>query len=574
MKKIIFALLLFIIAAWLAIPPTVFAQNVATPENVKPKSPKPESLKPKSLKPKSLKPVRVLLIPLDDRPPCVEFEQMLGRIANAEVVAPPRSMLGRFTEAGKPQAIADWLKNQDLSAFEAAIVSFDMAAYGGLVASRVFDASLAQSQSRLRMIEDLHARAPRMPIYGFSIIMRLAPTGDGKNEAYRARLARWAEISPYIAEDENLKQEVVKLEREIPAAALADYKQARARNLAINNQAIEMTARGTLRYLILGQDDAKPRGIHVADRESLTAKIKNSNLLNKVAVQPGADEVAMLLLARALNDTYDFTPRVLPVFSSEATRNHVAPFEDRKLFETVSYHINAIGGREVVNSNEADIQFFVYASRFEAGAANRFARQVADAVTANKKVVVADIDMKGDVQGADPAFTEALRRRKIFPRLAGYASWNTAGNTIGTALPHGAIYTLAVNELTTRNNNSDSLRLKTETAQVKFLIHRLLDDYAYHAVVRPQAKAFAVERKLNPNNLDAANTKLVEAFTHEKLAPYLRDFRRDFNLPEDNNFTLALPWGRTFEAAIDFHVAAQNADTKNNMNTENKAQQR
>jgi hypothetical protein len=27
--------------------------------------------------------------------------------------------------------------------------------------------------------------------------MRLAPTGDGKNDAYRDKLSRWAEISPY-----------------------------------------------------------------------------------------------------------------------------------------------------------------------------------------------------------------------------------------------------------------------------------------------------------------------------------------------------------------------------------------
>lgn len=517
-------------------------------------------------------PKRILLVPMDDRPPCLQFVEMQARIADVEIVAPPKSLLGRFTAPGKPDEIAAWLKRQDLKTFDAAIISFDMLAYGGLVNSRRFQTPTAQALNNLSVINELKKRAPQLPVYGFSVIMRLALTGDGNTESYREKMARWSEIVPYTASDAKLKTEVEKLEQEIPAAAIADYKQARARNLLINNAAIEMTQRGVLSYLILSQDDAKPRGVHIADRESLAANVKRLKLENIIAIQPGADEVALLLLARALNTQAAFTPRIKAVYSSEKTRNAVAPYEDRKLFETVSFHIRAIGGREVANDSEADALYFVYASRAEPGIAVTFAEKIKRAVDDGKQVIVADIDMKGDVQGADVKFSEELRRHKIFPRLAGYASWNTAGNTIGTALPHGAIYVLATRDFKQLDAAKDA---RIAAAQTKFTLHRMIDDYAYHGIVRLEAKRFATTRNINPNGMNAEQTKLVEDFTRTKLQPYMKEFVQDFSqdltvgnnrkgdgvprafsVTVNPNFTFSLPWGRTFEALIDFEVEA------------------
>ncbi|HZH36972.1 MAG TPA: DUF4127 family protein, partial [Flavisolibacter sp.] len=75
--------------------------------------------------------VRVLFIPLDDRPPCLQFTQQIGLIGNADVIAPPKELIGRFTAAGQSDKIIQWVKQQDLKSFEAAIISLDMLAYGG-----------------------------------------------------------------------------------------------------------------------------------------------------------------------------------------------------------------------------------------------------------------------------------------------------------------------------------------------------------------------------------------------------------------------------------------------------------
>jgi hypothetical protein len=181
--------------------------------------------------------MRVLLIPLDDRPPCLQFPIKMGQIAAIELITPPRELLGRFTDFGKTTEIITWINTQNLQSFDAAIISIDMLAYGGLVASRVHQTGIETAMNQVKIIEEIRKKNPKLSIYGSSVIMRLAPTGDGKNEAYREKLARWAEVSPDVSQ----KTTTQILENEIPAEALTNYKKARERNLNLNAYAIELT---------------------------------------------------------------------------------------------------------------------------------------------------------------------------------------------------------------------------------------------------------------------------------------------------------------------------------------------
>jgi hypothetical protein len=501
---------------------------------------------------------KILLIPLDDRPPCLQFPVKMGEIADAEVVAPPKELLGRFTEAGKSDQIIEWIKQQDLKSFDAAIVSIDMLAYGGLVAMRVHDTDDQTALRRLAFLQTLRKSAPRLKIYGSSVIMRLAPTGTLVNEPYRANLAEWAEISV----DPNLKTQTAALEKKIPAEALADYKAARVRDLKINLRAIDLVRDKTIDYLILSQDDAKPKGIHVADRENLIAQTKKLNLSEKVAVQPGADEVSMLLLARALLDKYDFHPSVKAVYSSEKAANSVMPFEDRPLRQTVSFDIAAGGGRETANEKSADLFFYVYASRFETGTAENFADQITEKLNRKQKVLVADVDPKGDVQGGDISFTKRLASQKNLARINSYAAWNTAGNTIGTTLPQGLIFALAEKKLM----KSKAAQERILTAQNWFTFHRILDDYYFHNIVRAQAKKYIADNKWNSLRLSNDATVKVENYSLNLLQNSFAELTQNYfgansenlggNLmcEKPSNLTFDLPWNRTFEADIDFDL--------------------
>jgi hypothetical protein len=528
---------------------------------------------------------RILLVPLDDRPACLQFPVKMGLIGDAEIIAPPKELLGKFTAPGESDKIVKWLRTQDLKQFDAAIVSVDMLAYGGLVAMRTHQTDDETAMRRLRFVREMRRLAPQMKIYASSVIMRLAPTGDGKNEAYREKLSRWAEIS--VEADPKSKSETAKLEREIPAFALADYKAARVRDLKINRAAIGFVKDKIFDYLILSQDDAKPRGIHVADRERLIEEANRLNLTEKIAVQPGADEVSMLLLARAMTDKYDFHPKIKAIYSSEAAKNQTMPYEDRPLYKTVGFQIQSTGAVEVpaeTGNFDTNISFFVFASRFEKDAAKRFA----DAVWKGKNVVVADVDPKGDLQGADAKFVEFLinldalsdaDKKKAssgfaaFLIFSGYASWNTAGNTIGTALPQGILSGLANDNYfdvgvfrknkknggkANEKEKADFLR-RTAKAHEWFIIHRLIDDYAYHSLVRPKALQMIKENKWNAFRLTDEQTKTVEDYCLKQLQPTIEEFARDYKnftkgKCEMSPVTFDLPWNRTFEAEIDFNL--------------------
>jgi hypothetical protein len=546
---------------------------------------------------------RVLLIPLDDRPPCLQMPVKMGLIGDVEVVTPPRNLLGRFTEFGKSDEIIKWLKTQNLKSFDAAIISLDMLAYGGLVAMREYETTESEAMKRADFIRQIRKIAPKMPIYGSSVIMRLAPTGNVVNESYRANLAKWAEISV----DESKRAETAELEKKIPDEALEKYKKARQRDLKLNLYSVELVRDKVIDYLILSQDDAKPNGVHIADREKLIDYVKTQNLGEKVAIQPGADEVSMLLLARTMTDKYKYRPKIKAIYSDEKIADQFMPYEDRPLRKTVSFHIKAVGATEVENEKDADILFYVFVSRFQEKGAEKFIDKILSdhaekeihkgevtwTWTSSKKLIIADVDPKGEIQGGDDSFTlQIIEKIPFLQAVDGFATWNTAGNTIGTALPQGVLMANSNDNLLNLNakegKKSTDRATRIFNAQTWFLLNRLLDDYLYHSVVRPEAIKFSRENNWNPFRFDEQSARKVESFSIEKMRPKTKELLRELDLSLDekrdsfsitltrwkkekqffspkysgfqqscngiNGLAFSLPWGRTFEAEIDFKL--------------------
>ncbi|MEO6916399.1 MAG: DUF4127 family protein [Chitinophagaceae bacterium] len=512
---------------------------------------------------KNLKPsLKILFIPLDDRPPCLQFTQKMGLIADANLVAPPKDLLGRFTTPGQSDKIISWLLQQDLKSFDAAIISIDMLVYGGLVGSRAYDVEPSKAMQRIKVIEQLHKKAPGLHLFVQSVIMRLAPTSDGKNDAFRDDLSKWAEIS--VKMDDKSRAQTELLVNKIPIEALSNYKKARQRNLQINLQTVDYVKSGWIDFLILSQDDAKPVGVHVQDRLRLVDETNKPALADKIAVQPGADEVSMLLLARALNKHFKLSPRVKAIYSSETASNTIMPFEDKPLKETVSFHIHATGAKEVQDEKQADLLFFVFASRREPGRAGSFAAEIETAVKQGKRVIVADIDPVGDVQGGDSAFTMEILNRRLFPELNGYASWNTAANTIGTALPQGVVFNVAEKRLMKDKAISDRIWL----AQNWFTFHRVMDDYYFHGSVRAKANIYFKQNKLSSKIMDEKAKRDLENYASQLLGKSFGELNKAYALRIANSrqkniqckaqdLTFTLPWNRTFEAEISFKMLCQ-----------------
>ena len=86
-------------------------------------------------------------------------------------------------------------------------------------------------------------------------------------------------------------------------------------------------------------------------------------------------------------------------------------------------------------------------------------------------------------------------------------------------------------------------------AQRWFILNRLLDDFAYHSVVRPTVQKVGREKGWNVYRLTDAQTQEIEALCRGELTSYAAS--QNFGL---RNLTFDLPWNRTFEAEIDFEL--------------------
>lgn len=481
---------------------------------------------------------KILLIPLDDRPPCLQFPVEMGNIANKDIITPPREMLGRFERPGDPEAIRNWLLNQSLQDVEAIIISVDMLVYGGLVASRNYHIDREEAHSNLNVLKEFREKAGEIPIYLNSVITRLAPTATSENEDYRKELAQWAEIS--AIENEKQQQAAKTLENKIPANVLRDYTTARERNSLINSLCLDYVNEGIADFLILSQDDAKPQGIHVKEKEALRVRATDLGLDDKIKIQAGADEISMVLMTRHLLGTQNVAPKVHVIYSSDEMKYQVMPFEDGILHKSVASYIETAGAVLEEDRANADLLFYVYTSRNENNNTKPFMRSLVNSIEGGNKVILADIDPKGNVQGGSVAISEFLIENSLLEKLYGYASWNTAGNTLGTALPQGLIYNYS------RSGNS----LEKDLDQNWFLLHRFINDFIYNNLIRKGILDENADIHWS-TRLEDEEVKMLE----QKTFKFLEDYLLEYDIRQKIiNVNIDFPWNRLFEIEVDFNL--------------------
>jgi hypothetical protein len=516
---------------------------------------------------------RVVLVPIDDRPATTQFTQMIGAIADTDVVMPPRDALGTFITGGKPERIAEWLRGLDYSKVDAVVLSTDMLAYGGLMTSRTAATSLDTARRRLEVIEELRRKNPGLPIYAFNAIQRVALSATAANRSYRDRLARWSVLAEQKdkTDDPKLKFEYEKLQQSIPPAALNDYLDARARNLQINYLMLELTQKGIVNELLLLQDDAQPYGLHRIDQRKLRERIQALKLSDRQAkLYDGADEGSSVLVSRALLAKSAFSPQIKVVYSSEAGQRAIGTFEDQTIETSVERQISGSGAQITSNAAAADYTLYVNAPEQTAEEFQRFLGTMVKDIKAGNRVAIADVYFQNHWGGSDQRLIEALGREHLLDRVIGYASWNTPGNTLGTVVPQANMYVLALREL--RGDERRAARI--EAAQTAFLLHRYIGDYGYHTIVRPEINKYArstlkIEvEELDQKTYQRINTMVVERMQEVAMrifADYFKDRSHHLNrkLPggdsaitarQMRNLQVRLPWPRTFEVWVDYRL--------------------
>jgi len=504
---------------------------------------------------------RVVLVPLDDRPAVGQFAQMIGAVADHDVIMPPRPMLGQFTRPGDTARIDEWLRAQDYSRVDALVVSVDMLAYGGLVASRAPATPLAAAERRLEFFRWFRSRHPRVRVYAFGTIMRVAPTADAASRPWREPLARWAELEDRVpkTKDAGLAAELAQLKKDLNPRLIEDYLAARRRNLRINQASIGLKRAGLVDVLVLLQDDARLDGLHRQDQEALRGQLPPG-----VQIYNGADEGALTLTSRAILDKYRRPVKVAVVYSSEKSRQVVAPYEDRPLQFTVESQIRAAGGRIALAGEAADYTLYINGPETTAAEFEAFLGRLTRDLKANRPAALADVLFPAPHRsGADERIIEALRRERLYDRFTGFAAWNTAGNTLGTAIPHANMRVLFLE----RFNDGTARAARAEVAHLELLLHRYAGDYLYHDVVRPEVNRQLREgRKIPTDELSPDVYAEVNREVAGRLGPLIEKFFAEqfrdrtyqrLKVTGLRDVKIYLPWARTFEVVIEYRMDYQ-----------------
>ncbi len=458
---------------------------------------------------------------------------------------PPPAVLGRFVTPGNSAAIAQWLRRLDTRNLDGIVVSIDMLAYGGLVASRLPLVSAGRAERHLSILPELRRKHPKLRIYAFNCVMRLAPTGRPENREWRRELQQWAALIDEAEQknDAALQAKAAGLRAQVPPQEIERYLEARRRNHAVNLLMIDWVKQGVLDFLALSQDDAKPFGLHRPEQIALRKRAEELNVGNRVMVFPGADELGILLTGHLLAEKNGLEPRIAVEYSSETGKRLVDPFEDRPIEETVAAQIRASGGVPVARDTESDLLLFVNVPRRTPSDLSSFMEKLKYAIEKGRQVAVADVALLGKNGGPDPDLIAFLETNQLLHRLAAFAGWNTTANTLGTALPQ------AYARLASQKTGCAPCR----TRQAEFLFHRYVNDYGYHVVVRPAMYAETERRGYDREYLAPAPYREMNAAASLAMERYARNYFEKHFQPLGHRLKLLrarLPWPRLFEIAI------------------------
>lgn len=495
----------------------------------------------------------VAFVPLDDRPVTYQLPRMLGALAGIPVLTPPRASLGHYLEAGNPEAILRWLNSAETAGAGAVVVSSDMLAYGGLVASRTPQTAEIDALVRLRALAEVRAERPEQRFDVFGTVMRLAPTGvpdAGAAHGYWATGATVDALQAYanlpdppqtVADQEK----AARLRGQIGPATLAAYQGSRARNRSVDLFVLQLAAEGSFGHVVLGQDDAGPQGLHLRDLAALNSALRAWGLKERASIEPGADELGMVLVARAFARASSWTPAVRVVYSRVDAARVADRLEYVPIDVTISRLIAACGGRRVESG--ADLDLYVRVAENGATEETAFADSLVAAVEAGRSVAVADLSF---LHGPSPseeqqALVKTLLARGVAARLDAFASWNTTANTVGTSLA-AAIAA----------GSGRRLGTYAPRAHAQFMLDRYADDYAFHQFVRPELNAALRAAGADTTLLLPQIAREASSQNRARLWPQalalLQALYPDYR---DAGLVITLPWDRTFETELDVRLA-------------------
>lgn len=505
------------------------------------------------------------LIPLDERPVNTRYPEMIAQIGGARLHLPSREKLSAHRQPARCDDLITWLE-ETAPQLDALIVAFPTLGYGSLIASRISREPASAIIARLETLSKLKPSLPGLRLFGFDLILRISNANSAVEEPdYWAtegvQFYRFSQLLDRLEQGHPVEDDLAYLRAELPAAHIHDFIHRRLRNHAVNKTGLQMLAHGDLDLLVLSSDDTSPYGLPSSEKRSLHLWADRLGLSEHcpppvsgccLLMYPGADEVSSALTARHLNSQAGYAPTFTIVYGVPGGDRVTAPYEDGPVSLTLQRQIEAVGGQLTENGQP---DFWVYVnppsprctewdlSFAEAERNERLPHLqtlVADLkqrLQAGERAILCDVAYPN---GADPLLTELLFEQIPLNQLAAYGAWNTAGNTIGTALAQGCASRLA----STPEQAAD---------QQRFLLHRFLEDWGYQQGVRAETRQWlqATYGRDEPDveTLPATLAHIETGLNH--CQAQIPGFEAYHLAPG----SIQLPWNRLFE--VDFEIVKE-----------------
>jgi hypothetical protein len=256
-----------------------------------------------------------------------------------------------------------------------------------------------------------------------------------------------------------------------------------------------------------------------------------------------------------------WVPKIRVVYSDNAGRSRVANYESKIIALSLADQLLASGAAPVFSTSEYDFSLYLNVPSPRTREFDEFIASLKEDIDQGFPVAVADINLAQDGTG-DARLFAALSENGRLMKLLSYAGWNTAGNTMGTAIPTANVYLLA------RKLGTDPL--KREIAQREFLLHRLVNDFAYHKFTRPYAyKMIDSMPKASRAETYGDEFEEVNRFVSKDLGVRLDQYFRDqflgkrffagttqYEISGLEDKRIFLPWPRAFEVQLEFKMRA------------------
>lgn len=481
--------------------------------------------------------IKVGLIPLDSRPCNTIWIDSLTKIANLELLMYPREKCGTLFKGANIDEIIDWL-NKNAQLMDYLIISTDGLCFGGLIQARKAQINLEKVVNQLDIIKELKNKYPKLKIFVFDTLMRIAITTlDKESQIYAPLINEYGRLKGqyHFFKKEEDKKRLEELEKNIPNHLLETYLKARRTKLYLNKYFLSLVKDNIIDRMILLQEDSFPFGIQAIDQEEITNKMEEYNIVDKVEFYNGTDEGAGVLLGRIIVDEYKLNPKVylhMPNKMKE-TLDKCHLFEDRPFKENLYKMFETIGLKETKDINEASFVLALYAEeenrdlildKYIEVLVNKdddYKNFINNLNTFIKQKAVLFVDLFFP-NGGSLELLEDIN----YKELLGYSAWNTSSNSLGTALCNAVAYLV----------NPSS---KTNQA---FLKERIMDDCIYQYVARRMVSEDLVAKGYSVYNLEEASSYALEE-TKKIMEKYNY-------LIEHTPYEIKFPWGRMFEIEI------------------------